>query len=268
MAAAAPTPITVPEKITRELLLERLKSGQKKSVYRTDERITLVMLDCGGDRAEAARRLGWTEKQLQSRLSSSVTLRSRFGRDAQKLLAKQEYDAIAKSEGKSKVMTLLQMKIEELVIGQAQVAAIIMRRLKYVNERIENGNEVKRMLRHMKLVLDEKDKEFIERWKFEDRDEEKSLLQQEAMLLSEYGKAHAVTVETNYRKAKTEATLAGMGYKSDEPTKPEAPKEKPKRQLSSPPKGVALVPVTTKSNEPKPADAERILGAEAESNAA
>lgn len=226
---------------TREEMLEMLRS--RTGAWRSGDLLTMTILECGGNMVAAAAKLKMTVKYLRWRISKNPELKARFGINAQRLLAKTEFDKAIKESKSDKTLTLLQMKIEEVVIGQANLLAWTMERLAEVRDRISNGSKARLLLRKKPELLKPDELEFVERWKFEDREEEKMLIHQEEYLLREYTHGHSVVVETNMRKAKTDQIIKNIRGKTD------GGEQKPRANVA-PPKGAALVATYTIPGKP------------------
>jgi len=126
---------------------------------------------------------------------------------------------------------------EELAIGQARIAQIALGRLTEIQERIEKGNEARRLEGVPADMLTDDEKKFVYKWRFsinENEDEEKKLFDQEKAMMQAYSNANESVSSVAWKKAQTEALLRKSGVGRSQPD----------RKKMAPPKATAPTQVT------------------------
>lgn len=241
MAEAEKPPIEVPTTTVPEKD-KIIPKGERYSMKKvTVTEIATALIAAKGDKQIAADALGVKIAYIKKRIRHDANLQARFGKNAIATRNKILLDRM-EAEGfqvPHKVDVIAQ-QLDELAVGQAQIAQMALTRLNEIQLRMKLGNEAKKFANFKPEQLTPEDLNFYLRNKFAtgpngEPIEERMLNEQEQSMMQEYSRANESCAMVAFKKAQTEALLRKSG-KFD----------KPPRRPTAPPKG--SLPVTTINN--------------------
>jgi len=142
--AESPTPPEVPKELVPrpdKSTFGKVRYGKPRVSAST---IAEAMITARGDRSVACQILGMKSSHLANRIKSNPELQARFGRKAVELRNKLQMDMLeAAGQRTPETVDVIGKQLEELVVGQAQIAQFALNRLVEIRERISKGNEAK-----------------------------------------------------------------------------------------------------------------------------
>ncbi len=207
----------------------------------TVSEIATAMIAAKGDAKIAADSLGVRVGYIKKRISVVPDLRARFGKNA---VATRQKIILDKMEAEGfevpHKVDVIAKQLDELAVGQAQIAQMAMTRLNEIQQRMKLGNKAKEFANFKPEQLTPEDLNFYLRNKFAtgpngEPIEERMLLEQEQAMMHEYSRANESCSVVALKKAQTESLLRKIGREKTPPRRPTAP-----------PKG--SLPVTTINN--------------------
>lgn len=205
--------------------------------------IATALIAAKGDKQIAADAIGIKVGYLKKRIREVPELQARFGKNAIATRQKILFDRM-ESEGFQvpHKVDVIARQLDELAVGQAQIAQMALTRLNEIQQRMKLGNEAKQFANFKPEELAPMDLNFYLRNKFAtgpngEPIEERMLLEQEQAMMQEYSRANESCSGVALKKAQTEALLRKIGKLDG---------GKGERRPTAPPKGVS--PVTTINN--------------------
>lgn len=188
---------------------------------------------------------------LSNRIITNPELQARFGRKAVELRNKLQIDMLeAAGRNTPETVDVITKQLEDLAVGQAQIAQFALERLIEIKTRITNANKAKELQGMPAEMLSDEEKKFIMKHSFainDNQDEEKKLFDQEQAMMQEYSRASITISAMGFTKAKADVLMQKV--------RPNSAKGKP---AAAPPKGSPSVAISGSQviiqNSPVPLD--------------